>query len=244
MKRHFVEIDAISNWHNIAAAAHQAARGKRKHQNVATFFNKYEESIEMVQQALQSARLPYGNYRSFKIYDPKPRIIHAAPFADRVAHHAMMNPLNKILDDWQVPSSFACRVGKGAHPSVKSHCRYMDDTVVWCENKNAAKNLYVEYADWLKQSWLLNLKPAIIQQTRMGLSFCGYRIHPQVLKPGRRRLRQFAKRYQFWQTAFEQDEININTLQQNCDSLLAMLEPGRSWHWRKNYFQQATALEL
>ncbi|KJU83344.1 hypothetical protein MBAV_004463, partial [Candidatus Magnetobacterium bavaricum] len=32
-----------------------------------------------------------GQYRHFKIYDPKERIISVAPFKDRVVHHAIVN---------------------------------------------------------------------------------------------------------------------------------------------------------
>ena len=32
-----------------------------------------------------------GDYRLFTIYERKPRVIAAAPFRDRVVHHAVMN---------------------------------------------------------------------------------------------------------------------------------------------------------
>lgn len=334
MKRYSVKLETIADWHNVTAAAHRAAHGKRMRREVQAFFNNYEVSISQVCDALSIGDLPQGCYRRFEIYDPKYRVIHAAPFADRVAHHALMAPLIKPLDDWQVPSSFACRTGKGvhaavlfaqrqcrrfawylkmdvagyfehidhlrliallhrrlkgsglfslidavlethqsrpgkglpigaltsqhfanlyltpadrwliAHPSVRAHCRYMDDTIVWCETKKAARKLYAEYFAWLGDLWLLDLKPAIVQQSRMGLSFCGCRIHPRHVRPGRHRLHQFAQRLQYWQQAFSQDKISVPVLQQNTDALLAMLQLGKSWHWRKQYLSRSSLLEV
>jgi len=334
VKRHKITLDLIADWQSLSAAAYRAARGKRQRPDVQAFFYQYENSLNTVREALLKGRIPCGYYRSFEIRDPKRRTIRAAPFADRVAHHALMAPLVKPLDDWQVPSSFACRIGKGthaavafaqkqcrrfkwylkmdvrgyfdhinharlidllcgrlrgeglfrlihallqsyetapgkglpigalssqhfanlyltpadrwliAHPSVSAHCRYMDDTVVWCAHKTQARTLYLEYAAWLKEYWSLNLKPAIIQQVDRGLSFCGYRLHPRHLRPGRRRLRQFARRLHYWQGAFFRGEITIQTLQQNCDALQAMLQPAQSWHWRTQLLKRIQTLEL
>jgi hypothetical protein len=334
VKRRFVSLDTIAEWHNVASAAHRAACGKHQRQDVRDFFSRYEGSLERVRDALLTARLPHGIYRAFEIHDPKRRIIHAAPFPDRVAHHALMGPLARPLDDWQVPSSFACRAGKGSHaavvfaqrqsrrfawylkmdvrgyfdhidharllallcrrlrgeglfrlieavlvtyqtrpgrglpigaltsqhfanlyltpadrwligdPRVQAHCRYMDDTVVWCATRADARRLYAEYSAWLQEAWALELKPAIIQQSRLGLSFCGYRVHPHRLRPGRRRLRRFAERLGAWQLAYVRGEIGACSLQQNTDALLAMLQPGRSWHWRRQHLSRISMPEV
>lgn len=334
MKRIRISLDDIADWHALAAAAQRAARGKRNRPEVLRFFEQYEASLRNLRDALLAARVPYGTYRAFEIHDPKRRIIHAAPFADRVAHHALMAPLTQPLDDWLVPTSYACRVGKGVHaavhyaqrqnrrfdwylkmdvrdyfrqidharllrllrdrfkgeglfrlihavlmtyqsspgrglpigaltsqhfanlyltpadrwliaqPEVRSHCRYMDDTVVWLDDRTAAKRLYRGYTEWIADHWGLRLKPAVIQQSRMGLSFCGYRVHRHRLRPGRRRLRQFAKRLGYWQALFKQGAIDGSTLQQNTDALLAMLQPGQCWYWRGQYLQAHPVLDV
>ena len=48
----------------------------------------------------------------------KPRLIAAAPFRDRVVHHALMNVLEPLLDRRFIADSYACRRGKGVHGAV------------------------------------------------------------------------------------------------------------------------------
>lgn len=59
-----------------------------------------------------------GAYRLFRIYARKPRIIAAAPFRDRVVHHALMNLIELNLDRIFIYDSYACRRGKGVHAAV------------------------------------------------------------------------------------------------------------------------------
>ena len=53
-----------------------------------------------------------------RFYDRKPRVIAAAPFRDRVVHHAVMNLIEAPLDRTFVADSYACRQGKGVHAAV------------------------------------------------------------------------------------------------------------------------------
>jgi RNA-directed DNA polymerase len=45
-------------------------------------------------------------------------LISAAPYRDRVVHHALMNVLESILDRRFHPHSYACRKGKGTHAAA------------------------------------------------------------------------------------------------------------------------------
>ncbi|MCP5197407.1 MAG: RNA-dependent DNA polymerase [Gammaproteobacteria bacterium] len=56
--------------------------------------------------------------RSFHIRDPKPRVIHAPCFRERVLHHALMAHVGPVLDRALVDDTYACRVGKGALAAV------------------------------------------------------------------------------------------------------------------------------
>ena len=59
-----------------------------------------------------------GPYRAFRILDPKPRLISAARFRDRVVHHALTNLVEPIFERRFVPYSFACRQGFGTHQAL------------------------------------------------------------------------------------------------------------------------------
>ena len=59
-----------------------------------------------------------GRTRSFKIFDPKPRVIHAPCFRERVLHHALFEHVGPVLDRALVDDTFACREGKGSLAAV------------------------------------------------------------------------------------------------------------------------------
>ena len=59
-----------------------------------------------------------GAYTNFQIHDPKQRLISAAPFRDRVIHHALCNVIEPLFERTFIADSYANRVGKGTHAAV------------------------------------------------------------------------------------------------------------------------------
>jgi len=48
-----------------------------------------EDELLALQDELLNLTYRPGSYRSFYIHDPKKRLVSAAPFRDRVVHHAL-----------------------------------------------------------------------------------------------------------------------------------------------------------
>ena len=82
---------AIWQPENLYAAYKKAARGKRANPEVAEFEYDLELNLVRLEQALAEESYQPGGYHSFVINRPKRRLISAAPFRDRVVHHALMN---------------------------------------------------------------------------------------------------------------------------------------------------------
>ena len=57
--------------------------------------------------------------RSFQIFDPKARLIHAPVFRDRVLHHAVIAHIGPVLERSLIFDTYACRVGKGTIAAVR-----------------------------------------------------------------------------------------------------------------------------
>lgn len=72
-----------------------------------------------LQRELQEGTYRPGPFRTHRITRPKMRLISAAPYRDRVAHHAVMSVLIPILDRHFHPDSYACRAGKGTHAASR-----------------------------------------------------------------------------------------------------------------------------
>ena len=108
----------MAEWSNVAWALQQAVRGKRGNANVQTALHSAEWLITQISQALKQGCMPVGSFNAFTIHDPKKRIIHVAPLADRIAHHAIMRFVEPRLDRALLPTVFACRKGKGVHAAI------------------------------------------------------------------------------------------------------------------------------
>jgi len=101
-----IELADVAAWPNLEAALW------------ASFIADAPRRLAQVRHALLQGWLPDGGLQAFAIRDPKPRLIHVAPFADRVAQHALMRLLEPRLEAALLPTSFACRPGRGVHAAL------------------------------------------------------------------------------------------------------------------------------
>lgn len=79
----------IGRWDNLYWAYRVARRGKRGRTPAAAFEFNLEENLVTLQHELLTQSYRPSRYHSFFIYEPKRRLISAAPFGDRVVHHAL-----------------------------------------------------------------------------------------------------------------------------------------------------------
>lgn len=124
MKTHKNLWPVIANFQNLLLAAQKARRGKRLQSNVARFNLELEPNLFLLFAELNSGDYHPGAYRAFHIFDPKPRMISAAPYRDRVVHHALCTVIAPILENAMIADSYANRTGKGTLPAVQRYRRY------------------------------------------------------------------------------------------------------------------------
>jgi len=103
---------------NLYMAHLEAARGKRGHSDVAAFEFNLEDNLLQLQEELQAQTYRPAPYDSFRIADPKPRLISAADFRDRVVHHALVRVIEPLFERRFIPDSYANRIGKGNHRAL------------------------------------------------------------------------------------------------------------------------------
>ena len=110
--------DGLLAWENLFLAYQEASRGKRGRPAVAVFEHRLGENLLRLQEELRSGDYRPGSYHSFFVHEPKRRLISAAPFRDRVVHHALCNVIEPSFERGFVPHSYANRVGKGTHRAL------------------------------------------------------------------------------------------------------------------------------
>lgn len=108
----------LISFDNLYSAYLKARKGKQSVASVAEFTLNLESELLTLQQELSEFRYRPGRYRLFTIYERKKRQIAAAPFRDRVVHHAIINLVEPIIDRRFIFDSYACRKGKGVHAAV------------------------------------------------------------------------------------------------------------------------------
>jgi retron-type reverse transcriptase len=110
--------ERLVSWENLIEAAFKAGRGKRFRPDVAAFNARIEEELFRLRDKLTSGAYRPGPYRTFRVRDGKERIISAAPYRDRVVHHALCNVIEPIWEQRFIHDSYACRPGKGTHAAA------------------------------------------------------------------------------------------------------------------------------
>ena len=67
-----------------------------------------------------------GRYVVIDILDPKPRRVSAAPFRDRVVHHALCSVVEPLFERGFIDDSYANRRNKGSHRAIARYEQYRD----------------------------------------------------------------------------------------------------------------------
>jgi len=117
-------LNRIAEWGNLFLAYNKASKGKRGRPDVAAFEHRLEDHLWGLRKALLDRTYQPGDYQSFYIHDPKRRLISAAPFRDRVIHHALCNIIEPIFERSFLPDSFANRIGFGTHRALAAAQAY------------------------------------------------------------------------------------------------------------------------
>ena len=105
-------------------AYRQAARGKRGRAAAAAFEFQVADRLLALQEELRRGSYQPGTYHHFTLHEPKRRKISAAPFRDRVLHHALCNVCEPLFERQFHPHSYANRVGKGTHRAINQFQAY------------------------------------------------------------------------------------------------------------------------
>lgn len=103
----------ICSYDNLYEAYVSAAKGKGDRAEVARFAFNLEENLFQIQEALLNGTYKVGPYREFYVRYPKPRLVMALQFPDRVVQWAIYRQIDPYIDRRFIPHSYGCRREKG-----------------------------------------------------------------------------------------------------------------------------------
>lgn len=118
----FVE---VIDFTNLLRAFLGASQGKRHQREVQRFEYHLETRLWEIRREVETSAYRWGAYRRFLIHDPKRREIRAAPFRDRVLHHALVNVLDPVFARGFIADTYACIRGRGTHRAVARYREFV-----------------------------------------------------------------------------------------------------------------------
>ena len=124
--RHDNLFAGIANFPALYKAYRKAVAGKREKPGAAGFASRLETNLLRIEQELKDRTWRAGRYTEIAIKDPKPRTVSAAPFRDRVVHHAVHAAIGPIFERGFIHHSYANRTDKGTHRAVDQYETYRD----------------------------------------------------------------------------------------------------------------------
>lgn len=108
----------IYSFENLYRSFPAARKGKRDRMAVAGFELDLEQNLLALSDELRFLRYEPGSYTNFTIFEPKRRLISAAPFRDRVVHHALCNVDAGLVPRENMPDLFPVVRRTGSRSNV------------------------------------------------------------------------------------------------------------------------------
>ena len=119
-RRRFGDLfERVASLGNLFAAAKKALRGRGLKMPAVAFAADLETEVVALAHELRSGSYCPGAYHYFEIFEPKRRLVAAAPFRDRVVHHAICRVIEPIWERRFITDTYACRSGKGTHAAMR-----------------------------------------------------------------------------------------------------------------------------
>ena len=110
----------ITDLDNIKLAHHNARKNKTHRNDVKKVDADIERFCKQIQDMLINHTYKTSEYFTFKLYEPKERIIFKLPyFPDRIVHHAIMNIMEPLWINQMIPQTYSCIKKRGIHKVLK-----------------------------------------------------------------------------------------------------------------------------
>jgi RNA-directed DNA polymerase len=326
MKRGNNLLALVADPDNLRLAAWKAAKGKRHSEEVMTWSAGIEDHVPKLRKEILEGQVTVGNYRYFKVFEPKERQICASAFGEQVLHHALMNVCHPYFENAQIFDSYASRKGKGTYAALerakkytnqcgwylkldvrkyfdsishevlvqqlarmfkdaalvgifeqiihsyeasanrglpignltsqyfanhylnsldrfvkeKGHCkayvRYMDDIVLWHDDKAVLSAWRDEIAQFLEQELRCALKPTALNRTQNGLPFLGYHVFPHHVRLLQKSKQRFARKLRIIEGGYHSGDWDEAKCQRRVLPLLAFTSHADAKNLRKSIF--------
>ena len=116
-----------------------------------------------------------------------------------------------------------------------AYVRYMDDMVIWADNKNSLLNIGIDYQKFVESELSLTLKPFCLNSTDKGLPFLGYLLFPSTVLLNNRSCKRFKTKMKRYTYKLSHEEWNQNEYQAHVLPLIAFVKHANTFRLRTKY---------
>jgi len=128
MKRIGNLYDRICSIENLQLADSIARKGKLNQPGIIEHDKNRDKNIQDIHLALLNKIYKTSEYTTFKIFEPKERLIFRLPYyPDRILHHAVMNILEPIFVSTFTADIYSCIKKRGIHAAANSLKHALND---------------------------------------------------------------------------------------------------------------------
>lgn len=143
---------------SLLEAHYSARKGKRYKKDVIEFEMNLEGNLIDLYLDLKNKTYKPGKYKEFTVYEPKKRLIKAAPYRDRVVHQwYVKNFIIPVFAKTFIHDSYACIEGKGMHSSAYRVQEFIRSAEYNWENPYVVKGDIKSYFFSIKHEMLYSL---------------------------------------------------------------------------------------
>ncbi len=118
-------LEHICDIDNLYQGYLNARKHKRNKKAIFEFEKDLGRNLEKLSQEIKNLSYKPSKYRTFKIYEPKERLIVAPDFRDCVVQHTIYAYVYDLFDKSFIHDSYGCRKGKGTHRASQQLQGYM-----------------------------------------------------------------------------------------------------------------------
>ena len=117
---------------------------------------------------------------------------------------------------------------------VRAYVRYMDDMVLWSDEKAALARALVSIAGFIHDRLHCRLKPVVLERCSRGLTFLGYRLFPGFLILSRQSKQRFIRKMHILEENYDSGLWPESVCQRRALPLLAFLEHAHTRNFRES----------
>jgi RNA-directed DNA polymerase len=114
-----------------------------------------------------------------------------------------------------------------------AYIRYMDDMVIWDNDKNRLLQIGKLFKQFIANVLLLHLKPFCLNRSEKGLPFCGFLLYPSKIRLNQNSRKRFASKIKCYWRYLETGEWSQSEFQLHVTPLLAFTKQASSHGFRK-----------